>query len=60
MQVIELSCSNYYCKGYKKNLCKRALLHREKLYNKQIDDNYITKRSNVELCELFIDKDNND
>jgi len=49
-----LSCSNYYCEGYKNNTCARALEHRRKLYEKRLDDNEVTKRSNSKHCELRI------
>jgi len=55
------SCSNYYCEGYKNNTCERALEHRLKLYEKRLDDNKITPRSNTKFCELrIIPKDKND
>jgi hypothetical protein len=51
------SCNNYYCEGFKDNLCARALEHRRKLYEKKLDDVCVTPRSNTKLCELYLEKD---
>ena len=49
-----LSCSNYFCDGYKLNICERAKEHRLKLYEKRLDDNHIPKRSNSDICDMYI------
>jgi len=51
-----LSCNNYYCIGYKENLCERAIEHRLKLYEKRLDDNQIKHDSSTELCNEYIER----
>jgi hypothetical protein len=52
-----LSCSNFWCQGFKDNKCQRALEHRRKLYEKKLDDVCVTARSNTKICELYLEKD---
>lgn len=49
------SCSNYFCEAYKDNTCQRCLNHRLKLYEKRLDDNHISIRNNIKMCDMFVE-----
>ena len=48
-----LACSNILCEAYKNEKCKRAIEHKEKAVIWSIDK-YVPKRSNTQICELYI------